>query len=148
MRRVNAVRNARQEPYGVRPSASWDHDINGAIAEVALAKHQNIFWAGTVGRIDLPDVGPLQVRSKVEPDHRLVVLPTDHNDRVFVSVFVGLPKCGLCGWMLGGDAKRTEWLQPDPNKPDRYFVPNERLEPIDTLQATARASELWERAPA
>lgn len=133
MRRINAVRKSREEPFGERPKASWNDDINGALAEMALAKHQNIFWSGTVGRVDLPDVGPLQVRSKTEPDHRLVVTARDKDEDIFVSILVDLPMCRLCGWMRGRDAKRAEWIVPDPNKPIRHFVPNRLLEPMDTL---------------
>ena len=133
MRRINAVRNGRQEPYGQRPQSFWTHDINGAVAEVALAKHLDLFWSGTVGRVDLPDVGPLQVRSKNDPKERLVILPTDGDGQIFVSVLVGLPKCTLCGWMRAGEAKRPEWLLPDDAGKKRYFVPNSHLEPMNGL---------------
>jgi hypothetical protein len=141
MRRVNALRRARQEPYGERPQASWNDDINGALAELAVAKHFNVFWSGTVGRVDLPDVGPLQVRSKNQADHRLVILKTDADDKLFISVFVATPECRLCGWFRAGDAKQAEWLLPDPPKPDRYFVPNSELHSIDTLQFNRTASD-------
>src|SRR5690242_4437176 len=121
MRRINAVRNKREEPYGERPQAYWTHDINGALAEAALAKYLDHFWSGTVGRIDLPDVGPLQVRSKNEVGERLVILPTDDDGQVFVSVLVGVPRCLLCGWMRAADAKREEWLLPDAKGKKRYF---------------------------
>lgn len=136
MRRLNGVRNGRAEPYGARPKAAWDADINGAIAELALAKHFNLFWSGTVGRVDLPDVGLLQVRSKIEMQHRLVVRREDGDDEVFVSVLVDVPVCTLCGWMRGHDAKREEWLLPDPDKPDRFFVPNAKLLPMAELRVT------------
>jgi hypothetical protein len=137
MRRVNAVRNRREEPYGERPTASWNHDINGALAEIALAKKRDIFWCGAVGRIALPDVGPLQVRSKTALVERLVVLESDDGSRAFVSVFVDLPICRLCGWMLGKDAKRDEWIVRDPlnpTAPRRFFVPNDKLEPMEALK--------------
>lgn len=127
MRRVNAVRNRRQEPYGSRPEAAWNDDINGAIAELALAKHLNVFWAGTVGRIDLPDVGRLQVRSKTQDGDRLVVIASDDDTSIFVSVLVGLPVCRIDGWMMAKEAKRKEWLLPREGLPDRYFVPNSSL---------------------
>jgi hypothetical protein len=135
MRRVNAVRNRREEPYGERPKASWTDDINGAIAELAVAKHFNVFWSGTVGRVDLPDVGRLQVRSKLQDDHRLVVRANDGDDEPVISVLVDLPICRICGWMIAKDAKRHEWLLSDPSKPDRYFVPNAELRAISDLTA-------------
>lgn len=140
LRRLNGVRYRREEPYGARPAAAWNDDINGSIAELALAKHLGIFWSGTVGRLDLPDVGSLQVRSKTDPVHRLVVLESDEDAKVFVSVLVGIPVCQLCGWMLAKDAKRSEWLLADPLKPNRFFVPNEALasmQALDMPMATA-----------
>jgi hypothetical protein len=135
LRRLNGVRNHREEPYGARPAAAWNDDINGCIAELALAKYLDIFWSGTVGRLDLPDVGRLQVRSKTEEGHRLVVLRSDKDAQVFVSVLVGIPVCHLCGWMLARDAKRAEWLLPAADKPDRFFVPNGCLEQMQQLRA-------------
>lgn len=137
MRRINGLRNHREEPYGARPDAWWNNDINGCIAELALAKHLGIFWSGTVGRIDLPDVGALQVRSKTEVDHRLVILPTDKDEAVFVSVFVATPVCRLCGWMVAKEAKRPEYLLPDPAARDRYFVPNDKLHPMAMLPVSS-----------
>lgn len=134
LRRLNGVRYRREEPYGARPTAAWNDDINGCIAELALAKYLGIFWSGTVGRLDLPDVGTLQVRSKVEVQHRLVVLRSDDDDKPFVSVLVTVPVCHLCGWMFAKDAKKDGWLLPDPPKPDRFFVPNDALQPIHTLR--------------
>jgi hypothetical protein len=134
LRRLNGVRNRREEPYGARPTAAWNDDINGCIAELALAKYLGVFWSGTVGRIDLPDVGILQVRSKTETGHRLVVLRSDEDTKPFVSVLVGLPICHLCGWMFARDAKREEWLLADPKKPDRFFVPNISLAPMQSLR--------------
>jgi hypothetical protein len=138
LRRLNGVKYRRAEPYGARPTAAWNDDINGCISELALAKYLGIFWSGTVGRLDLPDVGRLQVRSKTETSHRLVVLKTDEDDKPFVSVLVGVPVCHLCGWMFAKDAKNPQWLLPEIGKPDRFFVPNEKLEPMQTLGSAAR----------
>ncbi|MGY3130081.1 hypothetical protein ACVWZM_000763 [Bradyrhizobium sp. USDA 4501] len=141
MRRLNAVRNGRKELYQVHAAASWNEDINGCIAELALAKYLGVFWSGTVGRIDLPDVGRLEVRSKIETQHRLVVRKSDDDAKLCVSVLVGIPTCQLCGWMLAQDAKRSEWLLADPGKPDRFFVPNAELHPVETLRAHLTESE-------
>jgi hypothetical protein len=136
MRRVNAVRKARQDRYGPRPLAGlWTEDINGALAEMALAKHLNAFWSGTVGRVDTSDVGPLHVRSKVEREHRLVILPNDPDDGIFVLVLVSVPTCHVCGWMRAGDVKRSDWLLPDQFDQARYFAPNGELQPMETLRA-------------
>jgi hypothetical protein len=145
LRRLNGVRNRRAEPYGVRPTAAWNDDINGSIGELALAKYLGIFWSGTVGRLDLPDVGRLQVRSKTQADHRLVVLNSDDDAHLFVSVLVGIPVCNLCGWMSARDAKDPAWLLPDESKPDRFFVPNTALLPMEMLR-DAMPAELGARS--
>jgi hypothetical protein len=137
LRRLNGVRHRRTEPYGARPTAAWNDDINGCIAELALAKYLGLFWSGTVGRLDLPDVGILQVRSKTQRDHRLVILKSDDDAKPFVSVLVEIPVCHLCGWMLARDAKQPAWLLPDPSMPDRFFVPNTELEPMEKLRNIA-----------
>lgn len=134
MRRISAVKAGRFARYGATDAGAWDHDVNGALAEMAVAKWAGVFWSGTVGQVDAADVGRLQVRSKVDPGHRLVIRPTDIDDEVFISVLVSIPQCKLCGWLTAREAKRDEWLV-SVNRPPMYFVTDQFLRPMEALKA-------------
>jgi hypothetical protein len=133
MRRLSALKAGQSGVYGASSVGAWDHDINGAIAELACAKWANVYWNGTVGLIGAPDVGRWQIRSKVSSDHRLVVRPTDANDEIFVLVLLQLPNVQLCGWLYGADAKQQGWLKEYPPRPAMYFVEEAFLQPMKTI---------------
>lgn len=139
MRRVTALRKGLSGRYGATDEGAWDHDVNGALAELAVAKWAGVFWSGTIGRIDLPDVGTWQVRSKVRPEHRLVVRPDDADDAVFISVLVRAPQCVLCGWLYGDQAKQAQWIV-SKDRPPMYFVPESELTPMERLPCPRRAA--------
>ena len=134
MRRVYAVKARKVGVYGAREASAWDNDINGAIAEMACAKWANVFWSGTVGVTTLPDVGRWQVRSKLAAGERLVIRPDDADDEIFVSALVQIPNVTLCGWMLGRNAKRKEWLKEYPPKPAMYFIEDKFLRAMEALK--------------
>ena len=147
MRRVSALRRGRADLYPDASRPMWDRDINGALAEVAVAKWMGVFWSGTVGRVDLPDVGNLQVRSKTQDGDRLVVRPDDDDADIFVSVLVQPPQYRLCGWLYGREAKREEWVVSH----GCYFVRDEFLHPMASLpderQRRACIERLLEEIP-
>lgn len=130
MRHISAIKAGRADlQSGVAPP-SWDRDIIGALAEMAVARYFGVFWSGTVGRIDLPDVGRIQVRSKKLDGDRLVIRPDDSDEQVFVSVLVRTPVFRLCGWLRAGEAKRQECGD---IVSGRFFVPDGELHPMDAL---------------
>lgn len=57
------------------PIWEWDNQIEGTLAEYAVALFYNVPWDGTVGRIDTADVGPLQVRWVRRGDGYLPIRP-------------------------------------------------------------------------
>jgi hypothetical protein len=131
MRYVNALRKARQE-FDSHDDQSWDGHINGCIAEMAVAKHLGLFWSGTVGIVDAPDVGKLQVRSKRFLHHHLCIKRRDKDSDTFVCVLVdhtALPFCVLTGWMAGREAKLDHYI----GKHGLFYVPDKDLHPMEML---------------
>jgi len=135
LRRYHAIMKGRRE-YFVEPDRTWSNEITGAHAELSFAKHKNVFWSGTVGCIDLPDVGPYEIRSKPELGRGMWIRPGDPDDAVFVSIAVVLPYCWLTGWMLGREAKRECWQRESKDRSQAYLVPEGKLEPIESLPRT------------
>jgi hypothetical protein len=140
MRRVKSLKRGDPPKYGATKESAWDHDINGALAEMGTAKWAGAYWTGmgTIGRVDVADVGILQVRSKLEFDHRLVLHLDEKADEIFVSVFVDPPRCILCGWTVAGDGMKDEWLFEAPGRPPMYWVRNKFLRPMDELHTKER----------
>lgn len=135
MREVTALRDGRTDAQGAPPALGFQYHILGAVGELAVAKRLNVFWSGTIGRVDAPgDVGPLQVRTGTGDTYRLCIYPRDPDGARFVLV-VGLPPhVRVVGWLFGRDGKREEWWC-DPTGKGRpaYFVPQAALHPLDTL---------------
>jgi len=140
-RRVSAMYDGRVERFVDDSSAFWARDVHGALAEIVLAKHLNMYWSGTVGRIDCADVGKLQVRSKLQADHRLIVHPYDKDQEIFVLVFLDVyrwheyqsARCQICGWVYGHEGKQHGVIV----KNGDYFISNEFLHPMEELPLAA-----------
>lgn len=117
------------------------NDVVGTKGEMAVAKHYGVFWTGTIGEIDQPDVKRLEVRSTLLDEGCLLVKPKNPDDRAFVLVVLSCAadqreewcECSIVGWIWGGEAKRDRWLR-DPNgRPPAYFVPQVCLAPLVML---------------
>lgn len=136
MRRIHGIQKGRCDKFGDSPVIGWGNDINGAIAEFGAAKILGVFWSGTVGRIDLPDVGHYQVRCKIKAHNHLILRPEDSDGEVFISAWLDLPHFAveLHGWLYGREAKREEWWREPPAVPyGGFFAPCEALRPIEEL---------------
>lgn len=138
MRNIMAQREARIPGANQGLEDTWTGNIDGAIAELAVAKYLGRFWSGHVGEYDQPDVGPYQVRCNGSRKHDDMILrPRDfekHWDDVFISVLSFLPKYHILGWKLCSDCKREEWYREGtPGRPKAYFVPRTALGPLEQL---------------
>lgn len=145
-RRVMNIREKAPDRHGLvmGPELGADRDWQGVIAEVAtcrfLDRYHKPLERGSV------DASVAQVRSIESEGHRLIVHNHEADDLPFVLVLVKrdmLPNVGLCGWIMGRDAKRPEYLA-DPTGKDRpaFFVPNREppLQPMETLLARFKRS--------
>lgn len=115
------ARNAK--PYGGGVPDSVDFHINGALAEVAVAKHFRLPWqVGTVGGIDVG--GKIEVRSRPipGPGTDIGIRPHDRDDLPYVLVHVHADSTiKLIGWLYGRDGKHRPELWNEASK--CWFVP-------------------------
>ncbi len=132
-RRIEALRLGRKPVYGdTKIHAEWGVDIEGAAAEMAVAKAYNLFWTPVVQRPEeLPgDVGrgmhALQVRSTPREHGRLILHERDKDDAIFVLVTGRIPAFTIRGWIQGKDGKCDRFLHPGDGRP-AFFVPQEHL---------------------
>ena len=136
-RAIDAIRNNRQHRYNSDPGPCWDHNINGAVGELTLAKHVDAFWNGAFGDFTAADVGGrYQVRASEYdgPNAGLILHPADRDDQPYVKVLIRLPHVTLVGWMLGREAKQPQFWT-DKLKPGRpcFLVPHGTLHGMDEL---------------
>lgn len=132
-RRIEALRLGRVPVYGdTKVHAEWGVDIEGAAAEMAVAKSFNLFWTPVVREpkeLD-GDVGfglqALQVRSTPRDNGRLILHDRDADDAVFVLVTGRLPEFHIRGWTTGREGKQARFQHPGDGRP-AYFVPQESL---------------------
>jgi hypothetical protein len=89
------------------PYWAWDVHIEGALAEYAVALFYGVPWTGTVGQLDTPDVGPLQVRWVRRDSGYLPIRKAnakDHEWYVMVQGKLGLYR--IVGVILCREGKR------------------------------------------
>jgi hypothetical protein len=132
LRLVQVIEEHRQPTHG-QQGYNWHNAIEGTMAELAVAKGLNLYWAGIVGDFKAPDVGPLQVRYTDRPTGHLLLHKSDKDEDFCVFVIGSFGKYRLVGWCKIGTVKRDEfWRDPTGSRPC-YFVPQSALNPMEEL---------------
>ncbi len=143
MRQISAIAHRRREVRGVRSGREWQWDahIEGACAELAVARHLGLYWHALVRSVDpaapCPDVGSnIQVKRRpADPSGRKIDLrlnDADLDECPYVLVVGNAPRYQIRGWILGRNGKRKEWSDPGDGRPC-YFVPCDQLRPMPDL---------------
>jgi len=112
-RRVSALNKGRPSPYNFEGDA-WSADVDGAAAEMAVAKHLDRYWQPlTNGSLrDLRgDVSALQVRSTPREDGCLILHETDP-DVAFFLVVTNPPLYTIVGWLYASEGQnQLHWRE-------------------------------------
>jgi hypothetical protein len=130
-RNLQALARGRAAAHGFtdKAGAGWAIDIEGACAELAVAKAVGTYWEPVWERTDRQrdDVEGWQIRSTPRANGCLIVHPSDPDDARFVLVTGTVPTFTIVGWLYGWEAKSDEfWRDPGTGRP-AYFVPAARL---------------------
>jgi len=122
------------------PGQLHDNHIRAAMAELAVAKHLNVYWGGHVDTYQtMPDVGEYEVRYSTRND--LKIKDNDHG-RV-ISVTGVPPDFYIAGWYDADQAKQDKYKKDFGNGgPPAYFIPHKSLHPIEHIEATDITPEL------
>lgn len=133
------VKNA----HGLRDrDATPEMEANAAAAELAAALLLDVPWTASLLNDPCgPDIGSrTQVRSSNRPrnHHSLIVRPRDiekYNDVPFVLVIQRGCHFTIKGWMMAFEATKEGrlWNGGDRQRPDAWFVGEEKLHDITTL---------------
>jgi hypothetical protein len=139
MRNIQARRRERPDTYGKNVydmEGGWGVHIEGAAAEMAVAKTLGIYWEGVWREIDRSrgDVGGYQVRSTLRRDGCLILHPSDDDLAMFVLVVGAAPKLRIAGQIRAVEGKQIEYWREGTGRP-AFFVPQSKLTPLQERQA-------------
>jgi hypothetical protein len=115
-------------------SGSWAWHVEGAMAEMAVAKYLGLFWSGTVGVLGPGDVaGVIEVRQTDRHGGRLIIRPKDAGRVPYVLVTGFFGEYRLQGWLYGDEGRREQYLNAPNGRPPAYMVPQNELRPMSEL---------------
>jgi hypothetical protein len=120
MRAVQNFSRGTKERYGATGNL-LQRDIIGAIGELALAKHLNVYWAGSVGNWKARDVAGFQVRASDLYSPSLILHDEDKDTDIFVCVGIDGTMATILGAIQGLEGKLPKWWRSDLDRP-AYFV--------------------------
>ena len=135
-RRIRALAKGRQPAYGYKGGDEWQIDVEGAGAELLVAKTLGVYCSPVVGALDTEtgDVAGLQVKwTKYGDGHLLVARPDPAFN--YVLVVGEMPCQHVIGWAPGQLV-----LDQGPREVKGrtgYWLPQRLLEPLSTLALEA-----------
>lgn len=133
-RQIHSLKDGRKPAHGF-VGDEWGIHIEGACAELAVAKFFNLYWEPRINTFRQPDIGDcIQVRRRSNSDYELLVRPKEKNEEFFVHVTGRAPLFAVHGWMTGEEAKsREERLKTHGDRPAAYFVDKNDLHPLEEM---------------
>lgn len=133
-RRLRRLRKGTAEAHrwGYDGADNWSAHVEGAGAEIAVAKLLGRYWSDDQAPDYAGDVGEgVQVRHTTHPAGRLILHREDDPRQTFYLVRGQLPAFEVVGSILGADGQREDfWGDPGTGRP-AYFVPARALRPVD-----------------
>ncbi len=136
LRNLASVRRGSSHRVKTRDTSGigWTEHIEGAAAELAVAKYLGIYWGGDVDTFKKADVGSdLQIRWTPSHSNRLIIREADSDDDVYILVTGLVPKLSIRGWITGADAKKCEFASDPESLGKAFFIPIHELQPMKTL---------------
>jgi hypothetical protein len=126
-RQIQNLKNGAVPAYGAGNKNDWQLHIEGALGEMALAKHLGIYWDGK-GTMRAPDVGDVDVRTRSKHTYDLIVHDRDDDGRFIYLLTGGNGEYRFHGGIYARDAKHERyWKDPAGGRP-AYFVPQSHLQ--------------------
>jgi len=125
MCQVESIQNGYKPAYGAGNDIDWQISIEGALAEMALAKHLGLYWSK--GKVGCKDVGPHQCRSSQRDDRRLILHDRDCDTDRYYFVTGKNGEYWIRGWIMGKDGKKDEFKDDPCGGRPAYFVPTSVL---------------------
>lgn len=118
---------ARRSGFRTFNGLGWDTHIEGALAEVAVAKMLNLWLDPGLDKFGAADVGEWHVRSSRHAKAHLRVEQYETEGK-YLLVRGEFDQWTIAGWMDAAEARQTQYLkQMRPDRDPAYWVPAEHL---------------------
>ena len=131
-RRVEYLKSGLANRYQPSMEQIWGAQIEGALAEQALAKGLNKYFSGKgeFGQSDLDE--NIECRATSWPDGRLILHDADKDEARYYLLVGEVGHYRIIGSIYGWEGKKKEYLD-DPNQTGKsaYYVPQSELEPYE-----------------
>lgn len=132
IRNTNAVCRNAKGVNGSERTHYWQNHIEGALAEMAVAKATNKFWSS--GDKSNLDIGDWEIRCTPNPRGELVMRKRDvelgKQDKWFILVRGKYGSYDLIGWILGKDGMQDRYWKQVGDRPPAWFIPESALTPF------------------
>lgn len=130
MREIDARKKQRGDQFA--SADSWGGHIEGACAELAVARTLKRYWHALVSDPHtVPgDVGGYQVRSTTHASGHLVIYERDPTGSVFVLVTGRAPDYVIRGWYVSPVKPRSHRFWREDVKRPALWVPQHELHPM------------------
>lgn len=128
-RRVSAIQKKRKGAHGFNRDDFWQLDLEGLLAEAAVARALGVYFAPVTGELDttLGDVLPgVQVRSTKYANGSLLVHDSDADTDTFLLVTGSSGVYDVVGTIVGAEAKKQKFIKTYKGR-SAYWVPQAAL---------------------
>lgn len=133
MRRVASIQRHLTNQKQSNKS-QWEIDIDGAAAEMAVAKYLNVYWLPTVNAGKAADVSGFQVRSTTREYGSLIIRENDVKNEKYILVISQAKTFIIVGWIWCDEGKQEKfWKTKDENGLPAWWVPQSELKPMETI---------------
>lgn len=127
LRRITSLQNKLNAGIYHASGNEWSTDIDGAAAEMAVAKHLNTYWSSHVNSMKDPDVLNWQVRSTHHKDGCLIVRKHDNPEQDYILVITAAPNYTIVGRMCASEARQDKYFRQGNGGLDAWWVPQQDL---------------------
>ena len=131
-RRVEYLKSGLSNRYQPSMEQIWGAQIEGALAEQALAKGLNKYFSGKgeFGQSDLDE--NIECRATSWPDGRLILHDADKDEARYYLLVGEVGHYRIIGSIYGWEGKKKEYLDaPNQTGNSAYYVPQSELEPYE-----------------
>lgn len=127
-RRVDSIIKHSGDPVG--QSNGWENELEGALAEMAVAKALGQYFDPNVGKYGTADVGEYHVRqTKYKDGHLRIEQHETHGRYMLVTGEMG--DYNIRGWIDAENARKKEFLcVKHQGRPAAYWIPQSELERV------------------
>lgn len=133
MRHIQDLRDRRAGVNQQPAHLAWQVKIEGALAELAVAKALGDYWSGASYR-GAADSGGIEVRMTRYQDGCLFLHEHDKSDARYVLAAGLNGTYKVAGWLWGREGQQEKyWRRVSAERNPAFFVPQSELHPLDEI---------------